>query len=463
MRRVVVIGGGVAGLATALHLKDRASSVAGGLDIVVLEASTRVGGNISTERTDGFTIERGPNGFLDNVAATRALVGRLGLEAQQERADSNAAKRFLFRGGRLRPLPSGPLSFLRSSVLSRRGRLRVLMEPVARPPPVGVDESIYEFARRRIGREAADILIDAMVSGIFAGDSQALSLASSLPKMARMEREHGSLVRAMLARRRRSKGSAKSGGPSGPGGTLTSFSQGLDVLTSRLASELDGIVHCSQPCTAIELENDGRYTVRTANDVSIDADAVLVATPAGPASLLLSPLDERLGAAVEAIPSAGLAVVALGFKAADVGGPPAGFGFLVPRCEGLRMLGCLWDSSIFASRAPKGFVLLRVMIGGAHDPSAVELDDTSLLAIARAELETTMNNRAAPILTRVFRHRLGIAQYVRGHREKLDRIESQLTHLPGLWVAGSSFYGVSINACVEGAAVSGDKILRWLR
>ncbi|MGM0669867.1 MAG: protoporphyrinogen oxidase, partial [Gemmatimonadota bacterium] len=234
MKRVVIIGGGITGLTTALHLKDGAGRVPRGLEVVVLEANDDPGGNIRTRRVEGFTIERGPNGFLDNVPATPALVRRLGLEDQVQKADESAAKRFLYRDGRLHLLPAGPLGFLKSPVLSLPGRFRVFGEPFARSRPMGVDETIFDFASRRIGEEAASVLIDAMVSGVFAGNVRELSLASSFPRMAAMEAEHGGLVKAMLSRMREKKAAKREvearrargedveeltqpGGPAGPG------------------------------------------------------------------------------------------------------------------------------------------------------------------------------------------------------------------------------------------------------
>ena len=255
VKRVVIVGGGITGLTTGLHLKDRAGEVDGGLEVVVLEANEDPGGNIRTRREEGFTIERGPNGYLDNVPATPALVRRLGLEDQIQKADESAANRYLYRKGRLHLLPTGPLGFLRSPVLSIPGRLRVFGEPFSRSRPRGVDETIFDFASRRIGTEAASILIDAMVSGVFAGNVRELSLASSFPKMAAMEAEHGGLVKAMVARMREKKRAKKEveerrargedvedltqpGGPAGPGGTLTSFREGLDTLPMAAAREL---------------------------------------------------------------------------------------------------------------------------------------------------------------------------------------------------------------------------------
>ena len=479
MKRVVIVGGGVGGLTTALHLKDRASEFPGGLEVQLLEASDRPGGNIRTDRVDGFIIEKGPNGYLDNVPTTPALVRRLGLEDQLQKADEAAAQRFLYRNGRLHLLPSGPMGFLRSPVLSFPGRLRVFGEPFAKPKPEGVDETIFDFAARRIGEEAASILIDAMVSGVFAGDVRALSLVSSFPKMAAMEAEHGGLVKAMMARMKARRSAQKEvqarlgqgedvrelvqpGGPAGPGGTLTSFRDGLDTLPTALCRELGGIVRCGVEVTVVGRgrgEPTGLWAVRTASGEVVDADAVVLAVPSPRAAPLLQNLDQPLSSTVGEIRTTGLAVVALAFDAESMGGAPEGFGFLVPRRVGPRILGCLWDSSIFPGRAPDGKVLMRVMIGGAHDEEAVGEEEEALLSAVRSDLKGTMGVEAEPILARVYRWPLGIGQYTVGHQDRLKVIDRRLESLPNLWMAGSSFYGISMNSCIEKAGEQTEEIL----
>ena len=494
MKRVVVIGGGISGLTTALHLKDRAAELPSGVEVLVLEASDRPGGNIRTDRVDGFIIENGPNGYLDNVPATAALVRRLGLEAQLQRADESAAARYLYRDGRLHLLPSGPVAFLKSPVLSLPGRLRVLGEPFAKRRPEGVDETIFHFASRRIGEEAASILIDAMVSGVFAGNVHELSLASSFPKMAAMEEEHGGLVRAMLARMRGRRAAKREveerrlrgenvekltqpGGPAGPGGTLTSFRQGLDTLPNAAARELGDSVRYGVEAVAVEMGGEGDnlsggdgprgdsaagWFVRSTAGERVFADAVVVAVPSPRAESLLKELDEELSSTVGRIRTAGLAVVALAFDAAAMGGPPEGFGFLVPRGTGPRILGCLWDSSIFPGRAPEGKVLLRAMIGGSHDPEAVRESEATLVSRVRSDLEATMGLGADPLFARVYRWPLGIGQYTVGHQDRMDTAHERLRDLPGLWVSGSSFYGISMNSCIEKAGEQAEEILSSL-
>jgi len=480
VKRIVVGGGGIAGLATAVELRDLAPA---GTEVLVLESGDRLGGNIRTEYEDGYTVEWGPNGYLDNVPATPALINRIGLQDEVQAANERAAKRFLFRDGKLHELAASPLKFFASPVLSVPGRIRILGEPFAPGKPEGVDESVGAFATRRIGAEAANVLVDAMVSGVFAGDVDRLSLASAFPKMAKMEAEHGSLVKAMIASgkakkkaRKEEKAAAKGstgggasnaadqggGGPAGPGGTLTSFRNGLGSFIGQLEKELHSSIRLRTAIHAVERNPENRtWMVRTESE-EILADAVVLSIPGHHAAPLLEPLDHDLGEEVGQIPTAPLAVVALAFDADEIGGDPDGFGFLVPRGQGPRILGCLWDSSLFPGRAPQGKVLLRAMIGGAHDPEAVELSDEALLKQVRTDLETTMGLSVPPIRTWVFRHRVGIAQYDVGHAARLERIEASVKSHPGLWLAGSSYYGVAMNLCIENAGKQARAIVDYL-
>lgn len=488
MKRIVVVGGGIAGLATAYELRARAARAPGGLEVRLVEATPRLGGNLRTEREGGYRVEWGPNGFLDNVPETLDLVRRLGLEAELCPSDAAAARRFLFRNGRLHLLPGGPGSFLTCPVLSLGARLRVLGEPFAARHPGG-DETIYEFARRRIGAEAAHVLVGAMVSGVFAGDARQLSLASCFPKMAEMEAEHGGLVKAMLAKQRarsaakrelaerRARGEntpemgemERPGGPVGPAGRLTSFRGGIQTFTDALTTALGPAVESGRTLERVH-PIDGRdgstrlWRLDFADGSLLEADEVVFAVPATQAAPLLAALDEELGVAVGAIPSASLAVLALAFDARAFharalgasAGAPNGFGFLVPRepsGAGPRILGALWDSSVFpGERAPQGKVLLRVMIGGALDPEAVTLPEDELLRIARADLLATMGLETQPERHWLFRHKVGISQYTVGHAARLATIAARLATLPGLHVAGQSYFGVSMNGCCEQAA-----------
>jgi oxygen-dependent protoporphyrinogen oxidase len=273
------------------------------------------------------------------------------------------------------------------------------------------------------------------------------------------------------------------GGPAGPGGTLTSFRHGLDTLPEAAARELGETVRYGVEAVSVRWlarEGDGTWgggqgggvsrdrfraswVVQTESGGAFYADAVVIALPAPRAAPLLSGLDGVLSTSIGEIRTSGLAVVAMAFDAEAMGGAPNGFGFLVPRGTGPRILGCLWDSSIFPGRAPEGKVLLRAMIGGAHDPEAVTLEEESLVSQVRSDLAATMRLHAEPLLTRVYRWPLGIGQYTVGHQDRIDRVHGRLEKRPGLWVSGSSFYGISMNSCIEKAGEQAEEILSWLR
>lgn len=458
MRRVAIVGGGIAGLSVAHGLLERGAQELG-VEVVVLERGARPGGNIRTDLIDGYLCEWGPNGFLDNAPETLALVDRLSLRDRLHVSDDAARRRFLFRRGRLHELPGTPGGFLQTGVLSTAGKLRVAMEPFARRRPAG-DETIHAFAARRIGREAADVLIDAMVSGVFGGNARDLSLRACFPKMWQMESDHGGLVRAFIARRRAGR-IRRADGMGTPLGRLTSFRGGTEVLVQSLAARLGPALRLS--CGVRDVVHDGRFRLALDTGKALDADAVVLTGGASATADHVGRLDGVLAAALRRIPSAPMVVVCLGYRVADMTASVDGFGFLVPRGEGPRLLGALWDSSVYPGRAPEGHALIRVMLGGAHDPDVVHLDDAAVLAVARDGLATVMGEEGAPSFSRVFRHPVGIPQYTVGHLERLDRIDARLAVWPGPAVlAGNAYRGVSINNCIAEAGPIADTLLRRL-
>lgn len=435
--RVAVVGGGIAGLSLAHGLARR------GVDVVVLEGGPRPGGNIRSEERQGYLCEWGPNGFLDNEPATLRLVDALDLRGQLAPSSDLARVRWIVRGGRLRRLPSSPPAFLKSDVLSPRGRARVLLEWAQPARRETSDESVFDFARRRIGREAAEVLVDAMVTGIYAGDSRRLSLHAAFPRMRDMEREHGGLFRAMRHRR-------GGGNPMGPGGVLTSFVGGMETLVRALAAALGDRLRTRAAAAALERRANG-WHIETEDGTAVDAEQVVLACPSWRAAPLLERINADLAAAAAAIPSAPVAVVCLGYAARDLQRVEPGFGFLVPGRERLGILGTLFDTWVFPGRSPDGRVLLRTMIGGARDPGALDLPDDALVARAQQALASLLGVRAEPDLQFVVRHSRGIPQYPVGHVEKLKHIEERLQALPGLSLTGNSYRGIAMNSCIREA------------
>jgi oxygen-dependent protoporphyrinogen oxidase len=342
-------------------------------------------------------------------------------------------------------------------VLSPLGKLRLLLEPCVGTRKDPRTESVFDFAARRLGGQAAAVLVDAMVGGVFAGNARELELETTFPQMRSMETEYGSLFRAMLARRKKSK---TSGG--GPAGRLTSFRDGLQELIDRLARVLGPRLRLTTPVARVSDLGRRGFRVHLHEGPPLDVDAVVLACPAWETTRLVCEMDPELAAALDAVPAAAVSVIHLGYRRGAIGDQPEGFGFLVPRGQGPRILGALWPSCIFDGRAPDGSVLTTVMIGGAHDPQAASLTDGELLGLAREDLQRTVGIHADPYFTRIIRHPRGIPQYTLGHRDRLRIVEDRLTGRSGLWLTGNSLRGISINDCVRDATRVAEAAVSYL-
>jgi oxygen-dependent protoporphyrinogen oxidase len=311
---------------------------------------------------------------------------------------------------------------------------------------------VFDFAARRIGREAAEVLVDAMVTGVYAGDSRRLSLQSAFPRMRDMERRHGGLFKAMRAmrRERRARGESGGGGPMGPSGTLTSFRGGMESVVLALAEQLGTQLRLA---TAVEglVRSNRTWKLSLPNDGEVEAERVVIASPAWKAATLLRDLDADLAREVAAIPSAPVVVVCLGFTEQKLRGVEPGFGFLVPGRENLPILGTLFDTWVFPNRSQEGHVLLRTMIGGARDPNAMEETDEQLTTRALSALRRLLGVHADPEMVLVVRHPRGIPQYPVGHPQTLERIDAALAAHPGLALTGNSYRGIAMNACIKEA------------
>ena len=460
--RVVVVGAGISGLSAAFEILQRGERFPWPLELICIDRAERAGGHIRSERAGGFLCECGPTGFLDNTPATLTLVRRLSLENELMPAREDARTRFLYRRGALHKLPASPGAFILSGVLSLGGKLRVLGEALVRRRTASADESVHDFATRRIGRDAAETLIDALVGGIWAGDTHQLSLKAAFPKMAEMERVHGGLFRAMLAQRKRAAEESEDGaggGAFGPGGTLTSFRSGMQSLTDALAAALGDRLRLRTVVRAVSDLGQRGFRVHLDEGAPLEADAVVLSTPAFASAGMVREMDAGVAALLDSIPYASVAVVHLGFAYETLDAGPKGFGFLVPRVEKMRSLGCLWPSDIFGGRAPSGLRLTTTMIGGACDETAFELDDTKLAGIALEDLRQAMGFVVAPRFKRVVRHARAIPQYTLGHLDRVAGIEQALAERTGLVIAGNALHGISVNACIEEAGPLAEHVL----
>jgi protoporphyrinogen/coproporphyrinogen III oxidase len=459
MPRIVIVGGGISGLAVAYRLEQRTPSA----EVIVLEERSRLGGSIGTECHDGFRIEIGPNGFLDNKPSTLALCRELSL-GDHLLAASDAARRhrYLFLKGRLRLLPNSLFSLLSTDVLSWRTRFLLLAEHFRPRRQSGGDESIEAFVRRRIGREMAETLADAFVTGIYAGDPKLLSVQAAFPRLASLEREYGSVLRGMARSARQRRVEAAARGESLPSGRMWSFREGLGLLIDRLRERLR-----YPPLTGVtvrtvrRLANNG-WRVQSDGRDGWDAEAVVLACPAHQQAVILAGEDADLAARIGGIPYNRVAVVALGYRAAEVPGSLDGFGYLSPRRERQDVLGVQWCSSIYPDRTPPGMVLLRAMCGGWNRPEMLDWDDARLVGAVRDELRRAMRIQAAPIFQHIVRWPQAIPQYHLGHLDRVAWIEGRLSRHPGLFLGGNAYRGVALNDCVEQADLVAQQVGRYL-
>src|SRR5213594_3158738 len=438
--KLVVVGGGITGLAAAHRAVELTRERSTALDLTLIEARARLGGTVATERAGGFLIEAGPDSFLSEKPWALALCRRLGVEERLVRTDDRFRRVFVWRAGRLHPLPDGfqllaPTKlgpFITSGLFSWPGKLRMALDLVL-PRGVSDDESLGAFVRRRLGREALERVAQPLVAGIYTADPDDLSLAATMPRFRELERRDRSIILGLWRGSRR----APMVGTSGARWSLfVTFSNGMEELVSTLASRLPaGAVRVKHRVDGVERHGRGWRLLGGLGPV-VEADQVIVAAESYAAGRLLRYVDPGLATLLGEIPYASSATVTLGYRRADVPGPLDAFGFVVPRAEGRALLACTFSSVKYPGRAPEGDVLLRAFVGGALNEAVLELDDATLVMRARDELRQAMGIRAAPVLTRVFRWPKAMPQYHVGHLARVDTIERLVRALPGLDLAG---------------------------
>lgn len=445
--RVVVVGGGISGLTAAHALLGR------GHDVTLVDAAPEPGGLVATTREDGFLCEQGPQAVLDGGEDVRALIAAAGLEPRIVRALPASRRRSIYVGGKLRAFPASPPALVKTDLLGAAGKLRLLGEPFVRRGGDD-DESVFDFVARRFGRQAAARAAGPALIGIYAGDAAAISLRAAFPRLAALEQAHGSVLRGMF----RARGGPRLGRP-------ISFPDGLAELPRALGGALGDRRRVAR-AAALESRAGGwrvAFEAPAGSGGTLDAERVVLATPAAVTAALLAPLAPDAAEALRGIPHAPVAVACLGFRGVEgdaLGMDLDSYGFVVARGEGLSLLGCQFDSSVFPGRAPAGGVLLRALVGGAFEPALVDADDATIAAQAVGDLRRAAGLRRDPDLVRVFRARPGIPQAHRGHLARVRAVDEAIRRLPGLGVIGHALRGVGVSACVQAATtlttLSGD-------
>ena len=431
-QRTAVVGAGISGLTLAWALRAR------GNPVTVLEGSDRVGGVIRSSLDDGFILESGPNGFLDRDRTVTQVAQKLGIVDRLRPASPAADRRALFVRGKVRYLPSKPPELLRSDIVPWWAKLRLLLEPLSRRGPPGVDESLAQFGRRHFGRHVTETLLDAVQTGIFGGDSERLSVRAAFPRLHEMERSHRSLLLAAKAMRGH--------GPRAAPPRLASFEGGLETLPRALAVALGDAVRRGVVVRAVEPAGGGWQLHWDGGAERFER--LVLAVPPRVSAELLRPLDPSIATALEAIRAVPISVVHLGWRPA-LDPDPQGFGVLVPARERRRVLGVIFVSSAYPFRAPGGGTLLTTLVGGAHGAGWAALPDPELVSLVREELSTMLDIRRVPDLVRVVRWPQAIPQYEVGHHARMDAIAAALRSHPRLALAGSAYRGPGIADCVR--------------
>lgn len=449
----VVIGAGISGLVCAYRLKML------GLDVGLMERSRRVGGVIQSEQIDGYLIERGPNSSQGSEEMM-ALIQELGIMKEVAEGDPKAPA-YVYFNGQLHPVPSSAGAFIKSKLLSFRGKLRIFKEPLVSVRRSDEEESIASFARRRIGREAAERMIAPFVSGIYAGDAEKLSVQAAFPRLANLETGYGGLFRGTFAKAREARRAKKSASAvldkaAPTRRRLISFKRGMAFLPETLASRLgeDLMTEISDMRFRVAGSSSKQFTLeffRAGVAQTITCKRVIIAAPSRAAASMVALLSDELGRLLEEIYYPPLSIICLSYDESAIKTRLDGFGFLVPPGERLNILGCVWNSSLFKGRAPEGKALVTLFIGGARNPDAAHLPDAEIVALAHSELQKILGISSEPRLIAITRWECAIPQYNLGHAARVRRIEALLQNIPGLYLIGNYLHGVSTGDCVKEA------------
>lgn len=463
MNRIVIIGGGIAGLSAAYYATKKITDA----QITVIESADRWGGKITTDRVGfdngQFIIEGGPDTFLATKPYATALCKELGLGDRLHGTNPNQKNTYVLHCNKLEPLPDGLAmmiptnmqAILKSHLVSWLGKARMGLDFVQPAKAVKGDESLGTFVSRRLGREAYENLIEPLMSGIYAGDGDALSLAATFPYLRDLEIKYGSLARGALQMRKHSNGKSVQGSRSAFLTPTTGLAEIVEALVNYLQTNK---VDLRIKTSVSRISNiNSRYLVELEDRTSLDADSVILATPAYVSGTLLASLNPRLGSDLQSIPYTSTATVSLAYRQSDLLRELDGYGYVIPRREGRRALACTWTSTKFPHRAPEGYALIRVFVGRAGQD--IPWNENDLLGLAKEELDLTLGITVEPLLSRVFMWDKAMPQYNLGHPEILKRIDAELANHPGLALAGNGYGGIGIPDCIHSGELAVNKIV----
>ena len=446
----LVIGGGISGLVCAYALRKT------GIDAQLLEAAPRPGGVIQSITRDGFLLELGPQSF-SSTPALRQLCAELGITNEIIEAPLHAP-RYVLIDGTLRPVPLSPLAFFTSSLIDASTKWALLRDVFGKSTPPDADESIAEFTRRKFSAQLLDRLVGPFVSGVYAGDPERLSVRSTFSQLYEAEKSSGSIVRGMLRLAKTKKGPREHP-------TLQTFRSGTEALVRALSTNLGAAMRTNAKIIRLTKNPDASFTVQIegeGNSDSLSAKALILAIPPDTAGRLLADLDSSFESLLGPVEFAAVAVVSLGYPKSAITHSLDGFGFLVPRSAGLRVLGTVWNSSLFPGRAPDGHALLTSFVGGTTDPAAAKLTPDNLAALVHREIASILSINPEPTFSNVTIWPRALPQFNLGHAARLAALATLLKSNPGIWLIGNYLRGPAIGSCVEQALATAEEVAKRL-
>jgi oxygen-dependent protoporphyrinogen oxidase len=469
VKKIAIIGGGIAGLSAAYVLEKEAADNGISIEIDLIEKQSRIGGNILTERIDDFIVEGGPDCVFSEKPASLKLCETLGLEEELLKTREEKKGTYVYWNNKLHDLPEGVIlmiptmimPILLSSLISFPGKMRMALEPFIPKRSNLAEESLSHFVTRRLGKELLDKIAEPLVAGIHAGNPETMSITASFPRFVELEQKYGSLIQGMLSRRKEMVSMMKGRTPKYT--MFMTLKKGLQELTDNIQSTLR-ITNKLTDNEVVKIikKNSGYEASLKAGDVKL-YDSVIIATPSYITSRLLRGFDSELADKLMEIPYISTATVSLAYSAADVNHIKNGFGFIVPGISNRKIMAATYTSNKFPYRAPEGSMLLRCFVGGAQNEDLVFLDNKKMIKMVQTELKDIVNIKAKPIFTKIYRWEKAMPQYVIGHIDRIKKIEELSAKHSGLYLTGSAYNGIGISDCITTSHKVAEEAVKFLK
>ncbi len=469
IKRITIIGGGIAGLSAAYALEQEADNKGIDIQIDLIEKQERMGGNIVTDYIDNFIVEGGPDCVFSDKPSALQLCHKLELDRELLKTNEEKKGTYVYWDGRLHDLPEGVvlmiptmiMPILLSSLITIPGKLRMALEPFVPKRTNPSEETLDQFVTRRLGRELLDKIAEPLVAGIHAGNPKTMSVKASFPRFVDLEQKYGSLIKGMLSRKKEMLSMMKKKKPKYT--MFMTLKSGLQSLPLAIEKELKKTrIHANSEVSSVKQKPYG-YEINLKKGKSIPCDSTIIATPSYITAPLVKEINQSLTEKLIGIPYVSTATVSLAYSSADLKQVPKGFGFIVPKISKRKIMAVTYTSNKFSHRAPDGSVLLRCFVGGAQNENLVFLDDKEMIQMVRNELKDIIGIDLKPIFTKIYRWEKSMPQYIVGHIDRVKKIEELVSDCPGLFLTGSAYNGIGISDCISNSHKAAESAIKFLQ